>query len=197
MVVATTACVGVIITGGAAVPVISAAATSGGGFGVAGAAVGTAKAIGGAVGVAASSGAIAGATATGTAAGASIGAAIGGTAAAGVGGSGAGVASIFAGTALSGGIGFLVLGTSTKQEDEHITYDCWKPVVHDVSEEPSNGMYLKDLFSHQNIQKVTMATDCSTSLPNIVIENIWKEEFQIEYMMLNTTGEIVCHAKQM
>ncbi|CAG2227439.1 TRAF2 [Mytilus edulis] len=98
--------------------------------------------------------------------------------------------SIFAGTALSGGIGFLVLGTSTKQEDEHITYDCWKPVVHDVSEEPSNGMYLKDLFSHQNIQKVTMATDCSTSLPNIVIENIWKEEFQIEYMMLNTTGEI-------
>ncbi|VDI02610.1 Hypothetical predicted protein [Mytilus galloprovincialis] len=196
MVVATGACVVAITTGGAAVPVISAAATSGSGFGVAGAVVGTAKAIGGAVGVAASSGAIAGATATGTAAGAGIGAAIGGTAAAGVGGSGAGVASIVAGSAFTG-IGFLVLGTSTKQEDEHITYDCWKPVVHDVSEEPSNGMYLKDLFSHENIQKVTMATDCSTSLPNIVIENIWKEEFQIEYMMLNSTGEIVCHAKQM
>ncbi|XP_076112677.1 uncharacterized protein LOC143080629 [Mytilus galloprovincialis] len=195
MVIATTACAAAIISGGAAVPFIGSIAASGGTLGgAAGMGAGTASAVAGAVGAAASGGAIAGATATGTAAGAGIGAAVGGTAAAGVGGSSAGAALFAAGT---GGIGLLVVGTSTTQDDEHITYDCWKPVVHDVSEELSNGMYLKDLLSHENIQKVTMVTDCSTSLPNIVIENIWKEEFQIEYMMLNTTEEIVCHAKQL
>ncbi|XP_052060449.1 uncharacterized protein LOC127700812 isoform X2 [Mytilus californianus] len=193
MVIATTACVVTITTGGAALPMIGSIAATGVG-GAAGVGAGIASAVAGAVGAAASGGAIAGATATGTAAGAGIGAAVGGTAAAGVGGSSAGLAAVVAGT---GGIGLLVVGTSTNQDDGHITYDCWKPVLHDVSEVPSIGMYLKDLLSHANIQKVTIATGCYTSLPNIVIENIWKEEFQIEYMMLNTTGEIVCHAKQM
>lgn len=198
MVVSTIGCVAVLTaSGGVATPLVATIAASSSSIGGAAAVAGTVEAVGGAVAVAASTGAIAGAAGTGTVAGAGVGALVGSTAAAGVGGSGAGAATIVAGTALTGGIGLFVLGTSTKQEDGHITYDCWKPVVHDVSEEPSNGMYLKDLFSHENIQKVTMATDCSTSLPNIVIENIWKEEFQIEYMMLNTTGEIVCHAKQM
>ena len=35
-----------------------------------------------------------------------------------------------------------------------ITWDCWKPVVHEESEAPSAGMTLKELAEHENVEMV-------------------------------------------
>jgi hypothetical protein len=39
-------------------------------------------------------------------------------------------------------------------DDSAITFDCWKPILHDISDEPSNGKYLKDVASDSRIKKV-------------------------------------------
>jgi len=95
----------------------------------------------------------------------------------------------------SGPVGWLVVGTNVSEDGSRITYDCWKSVIHDTSEEPSNGMLLKDLLRHPNIAKATVADDISTELPCIALENIWSETFEIQYVRFNDTGKIVCHAK--
>ncbi|XP_053380743.1 uncharacterized protein LOC128548960 [Mercenaria mercenaria] len=192
MVVFTGAAVVTVITGGAAAGPIAAGIGTAAGTTAAG--VGTGAAVGTAVGVGTAGGAIAGAGVAGTATGAGIGAVAGGTAAAGVGGSGAGLGALVA-TVGTGGWGLLAVGTSVNSEDGETTYDCWKPVVHDKSTEPSSGMLLKDMICHPNVTNVTMTTGICTELPSIVIENIWNETFEIQYLVLHNTGKIACHAK--
>ena len=95
----------------------------------------------------------------------------------------------------TGGWGLLAIGTSVKPEGDQTTYDCWKPVVHDKSEDPSDGILMKDLVSHPHVAKVTITEGICTDLPHIILENVWKEMFEIEYLLLHDTGKIVCHAK--
>jgi hypothetical protein len=40
------------------------------------------------------------------------------------------------------------------EDNSSITFDCWKQVLHDLSVEPSNGKYLKDVASDSRIKKV-------------------------------------------
>jgi hypothetical protein len=40
------------------------------------------------------------------------------------------------------------------EDDSSITFDCWKQILHDLSDEPSNGKYLKDIASDSRIKKV-------------------------------------------
>jgi hypothetical protein len=97
----------------------------------------------------------------------------------------------------TGGLGLLAVGASVNQEDDEISYDCWKPVVHDTSPERSNGMLLKDMVCHPNVANVTMTTSICDGLPNIIIENIWNETFEIEYVFIHSSGKIACHAKHL
>lgn len=205
MVLGTVAAVTIICTGGAAIGPIAAGASVGGAAGAGGAVAGTASAVATAAGVGTAGGAIAGASAVATAAGTSAGAGTiasgavmgglaGGTAAAGVGGTGAG-AGVLVATVSTGGLALLAVGASVNQEDDEISYDCWKPVVHDTSPERSNGMLLKDMVCHPNVANVTMTTGICDGLPNIIIENIWNETFEIEYVFIHNSGKIACHAK--
>lgn len=100
---------------------------------------------------------------------------------------------VAAGTTLaaSNPVGWAVLGKT----DDGTTYDCWKAVIHDQSTEPSNGMLLRDVMNHPNVSKVSITTGSRPELPHIVIENIWKEEFEIEYYILKENNNLVCHAK--
>lgn len=92
-------------------------------------------------------------------------------------------------------VGWLGVGASVA--DNKITYDCWKPVIHDTSEEMSNGILLKDLVVNPNVAKVTISEGCRDELPTVLLENKWKERFEIQYILLNETGKIMCHARQM
>ncbi|XP_045191420.2 uncharacterized protein LOC123548313 [Mercenaria mercenaria] len=147
-----------------------------------------------AVGTGTSSGAIAGAIASKTATSAAAGALLGGISAAGIGSMMAGGLAVASGVVASNPIGLLAVGTSHTEEKDRITYDCWKPVLHDTSLESSNGMILKDLVCHPNIANVTVTP--SVCLPQIVIENVWNEKFEIEYVVQDS-DKLSCHARPM
>ena len=179
MVVGTSLAVATVMTAGAAAPAAAGAVVAGTSGGVA---AGTATAAGAITGAA---GGTAGAVATGAVAGA--------TSAAGVGGTGTGIAAALG--IGSGPVGWIVLGTETGSDGSGITYDCWKPVLHDTSVEPSTGMLLKDVMDHPNIANVSVSPGVVDGLPNIVLENIWKEKFEVQYFVIRESNRLVCHAK--
>ncbi|VDI78615.1 Hypothetical predicted protein [Mytilus galloprovincialis] len=131
----------------------------------------------------------------------SEGAAIGSAIAAGVGSTGSVVATTALGggafKAWTGGAGLILIGASNNPDEYGITYDCWKPVIHEEYKEPSRGILLKELCVHPNVLQVAATTGHHPGLPNIVIENIWNELFEIEYLWLHATESIVGHAKQL
>ena len=145
-----------------------------------------------AVGTGTSSGAIAGAVASKTALGALTGAFVGGITSASVGSVLAGSMAMTSEAIASSPFGLLAVGMSHSRDGNQITYDCWKPVVHDMSEDFSGGMLLKDLVCHPHIADITVTP--SEFLPQIVLKNIWKEKFEIEYVVLQDTNKLVCHA---
>ena len=75
-----------------------------------------------------------------------------------------------------GPVGWCVLGAEAPEgHDQLFTYDCWKPVLHDTSPEPSNGKLLKDVLSDPRIENIF-------ELPELVVENVWHEKFQIQFL---------------
>lgn len=150
--------------------------------------------LGGAIATGVSAGSVAGAIVSSTAAGAVTGASVGGLSSASVGSVVSGTLGMITGGITSGPIGLLIIGTSQHIDEQHMTFDCWKPVLHDGSDEPSSGMMLKDLCAHPNISHVSYSE--GSDLPDIVIENIWNERFAIEYLLLPETKQIFGHAKK-
>lgn len=104
-----------------------------------------------------------------------------------------------AGTALvaAGPAGWIVLGTASKPEiaSHEYTYDCWKPVVRDTSSEASCGVLLRDFVFDSRIKHVSVSSKEGASLPTIVLQNIWDEEFKIDYVMLSG-GHLAAHASR-
>ena len=141
----------------------------------------------------ASSGAISGAIASKTIASAASGAVLGSLTAAGLG-------SVLAGSmaAAVGGIGLTPLGllaVGTRLDGKKITHDRWKPVIHDTSDEPTQGMMLRELLCHPHVASVNVTY--SAFLPQIILENIWKEKFEIEYAALQDAEKLCCHANHL
>ncbi|CAF1329027.1 unnamed protein product, partial [Rotaria sordida] len=139
-------------------------------------------------------GAVGGVLAGGTAGVAATSAATGAATAAAVSSASAGAASL--GTVagiLSGPVGWLALGTSKEEQLPSVyTFDCWKLVLHDDSREPSNGRLLRDVALDTRMKQVTI-TNSHTDLPNLVLQNIWDEEFRIEYIYL-LDDQLTAHA---
>jgi hypothetical protein len=205
MTVLTVGVVATILTAGAAAPAVALITTGAGGGAVAGGAVGvvttaaagagaTAATVAGTAAAGGVMGAVSGAIAGGTVGAAATGAATGAATAAAVSSASAGAASL--GTAagiLSGPVGWLVLGVSKEEQSSGVyTFDCWKPVLHDDSREPSNGRLLRDVACDPRIKQVT-TMNSDSDLPNLVLQNVWDEEFRIEYVYL-PDGQLTTHA---
>lgn len=100
-----------------------------------------------------------------------------------------------AGTAaavVAGPVGWLVLGTSEIQLSSAFTYDCWKPIIHDQSPEPSMGKTLKEVAMDERVKSV-IQVDNNTHLPHFIFENIWDEKFFIDYIQVGP-NQICAHA---
>lgn len=157
--------VATVLTAGAAAPAVGAAGAAATGAATTGAA---------ATGAAAAGAAATGAATTGGATGlASFGAATGGVA--------------------SGPLGWAILGASEDEQSTGVyTFDCWKLVVHDDSLKPSNGRLLRDIVKDPRIKQVR-TTSNNSDLPNLILTNIWDEEFRVEYVYL-PDGQLSTHA---
>eukprot|EP00928_Gymnodinium_smaydae_P075194 TRINITY_DN581_c0_g1_i3.p1 TRINITY_DN581_c0_g1~~TRINITY_DN581_c0_g1_i3.p1 ORF type:complete len:213 (-),score=17.75 TRINITY_DN581_c0_g1_i3:197-835(-) len=70
-----------------------------------------------------------------------------------------------------------------------VTWDCWKPIVHDNSTTPSRGRPLIDIL------KDPVISDYSVGNHSIVVRNRWNESWRIDPLIL-PWGEVAAHASQ-
>eukprot|EP00928_Gymnodinium_smaydae_P075193 TRINITY_DN581_c0_g1_i2.p1 TRINITY_DN581_c0_g1~~TRINITY_DN581_c0_g1_i2.p1 ORF type:complete len:174 (-),score=20.14 TRINITY_DN581_c0_g1_i2:302-823(-) len=71
-----------------------------------------------------------------------------------------------------------------------VTWDCWKPIVHDSSTTPSRGRPLIDIL------KDPVISDYSVGNHSIVVRNRWNESWRIDPLIL-PWGEVAAHASQL
>ena len=166
LVVATTT----IVTGGAAT-VVTAPALASATSGIATTGVAASAGVGGVVG--AITGAAAGGSAGAAAGGAVVGAA-----------SSTATSGVLVGLT-TGPIGWAVLGTDLRED---VTYDCWKPILHDQSPTPSSGKLLKEIVQDSRIKEVAVDDQ------QIVLKNVWDENFKIEFFFLPFNNQLAAHA---
>ncbi|KAH9234127.1 hypothetical protein K456DRAFT_1664970 [Colletotrichum gloeosporioides 23] len=57
--------------------------------------------------------------------------------------------------------------------DNGVSWDCWKPVVMETSEVPSQGMTLQDLHGHRNMKQITINHN------SFIAENVLGRRFQL------------------
>lgn len=172
-----------------------AGATAGLGVGVLGSAVGvgTASLASGAAGASAAAGAILGSVFSAGASGI-VGGAVAGaiTAAASNAGTAAlgGAATI---STLSGTLGSVVLGATETQTTGTYTFDCWKLLLHDETTDPSDGKLLQEVIDDPRIKQATALPDPQSPYPQITLQNIWDEQFRIEFFSLSH-DQLAAHA---
>ncbi|KAK0047193.1 protein FAM71B [Biomphalaria pfeifferi] len=196
----------IVATGGTAAPIVAAAA-EGVVLGATGAATATASGVAVATAAATSAGAVTGAvavgaagtaaaTATGVVTGAATSAAIAGGTALGVSASGTGAAGLVTAGVAAGPVGWLVLGTEKHIIHKMYTFDCWKPVVHEMSTEPSKGKLLRDVVGDPRVKQTIVKSNEDGQLPEIILQNIWDELFRIDFVMLSSQ-QLAAHAVRM
>ena len=139
----------------------------------------------------------AGAVGTGVLTGAGLASVTGAGAAAAISSVYAGATSLMTGPTagiLSGPVGWIVLGTTAEQSSGIYTYDCWKPILHDDSSEPSHGKTLREIAMDPRIKQVlTTANENNANFPHLVLQNVWDEQFRIDYVYL-PSNELAAHA---
>ena len=95
----------------------------------------------------------------------------------------------------SGPLGFLLVGASTTGVNDY-TYDCWKAVLHDVTPTPSQGKLLSEIMRDDRIATVEASTKNALGLPEIIVQNVWKEHFKFDYVVLSS-GILALHAVEL
>ncbi|EUC27047.1 hypothetical protein COCCADRAFT_31365 [Bipolaris zeicola 26-R-13] len=107
---------------------------------------------------------------------------------AGVVGGGSGSAGIALATFV-GPIGWAVVGCK-ENNNQHgksgYTWDCWKPIIRDTSTVASDGMTLRCLATHPNIQSMSFEQG------ELLVENIFGEHFRLT--PVNIEGSLAFHA---
>lgn len=88
---------------------------------------------------------------------------------------------------VSGPLGWLVVGC-----EGAASFDCWKPVLHDWTQEPSSGLPLRDLVRDPRILRVGMLDN-----QLVVVENVWREQFYLDPVKLPGWGGLALHAKRL
>ena len=97
----------------------------------------------------------------------------------------------------------VAVGTSVSEsenENHLVTWDCWKPILHDQSTEPSlNGKLFKELIEDNRVKQVTIDYnnyDYNDLVPKIILCNVWDEQFKIDFVLLppDSNNRIAAHA---
>lgn len=100
-----------------------------------------------------------------------------------------GSAGLLGASIASGPVGWIILGA----DPADLTFDCWKPLLHDKSVEPSNGILLRNVLSDARIKEIRVTDGTNPTFPAFQLRNIWNEDFAITYVCL-PDGELAAHA---
>jgi len=79
-----------------------------------------------------------------------------------------------------------MLGADT----DGLSWDCWKPVLHDKSTAPSSGMRMKEVASDPRVKKITVDDE------KVTLVNVWDEKFQVTFFDIPGFG-IAAHAAKL
>ena len=104
---------------------------------------------------------------------------------AGIVGGGSGSAGIALAT-LVGPLGWAVVGSKKDDGENGYTWDCWKPIIRNMSTRPSQGMPLQSLAVHPNVQSVSLDQD------GLLVGNIFGERFRLA--PVDVEGTLAFHA---
>jgi len=85
-----------------------------------------------------------------------------------------------------GWAGIAMLGADT----DGLSWDCWKPVLHDESATPSSGKPMKEVVSDPRVKKITVDDG------KLTLVNVWDEKFQVTYFDIPGFG-IAAHADKL
>ena len=92
-------------------------------------------------------------------------------------------------------VGLITIGADRRGDE--LTFDCWKPVLHDTSAGRSSGMKLNDIVRDHRIHRVVVAEGkVGQHLPDISLVNVWGEKFDLHYMVLPDDGQLAFHAQR-
>eukprot|EP00928_Gymnodinium_smaydae_P062696 TRINITY_DN464_c0_g1_i2.p1 TRINITY_DN464_c0_g1~~TRINITY_DN464_c0_g1_i2.p1 ORF type:complete len:256 (+),score=31.12 TRINITY_DN464_c0_g1_i2:84-851(+) len=90
-------------------------------------------------------------------------------------------------TAVGAGIGVIVVGAEVGASA--VTWDCWKPILHESSAAPSRGRLLSDLLNDPLIN------DYHVGSHSVFVRNRWNESWRIDPVIL-PWGQVAAHASQ-
>ena len=94
-----------------------------------------------------------------------------------------------------GSLALVGLGTNLSN-DNQLTWDCWKPILHEESLEPSHGKLIREIIEDSRIKKITIIKN--EPFPEIILLNVWEEEFKINFGFLrNSSNQLAAHATRL
>jgi len=89
--------------------------------------------------------------------------------------------------------GWITIGANCEPKS-NITWDCWKPILHEEDNSKSTGILLKDLAADERVKTISFENDNI----HLTVENIWNEKFQLCPVQLPEPvgGGIAFHAER-
>eukprot|EP00928_Gymnodinium_smaydae_P016976 TRINITY_DN1644_c0_g1_i6.p1 TRINITY_DN1644_c0_g1~~TRINITY_DN1644_c0_g1_i6.p1 ORF type:complete len:223 (+),score=26.89 TRINITY_DN1644_c0_g1_i6:154-822(+) len=83
----------------------------------------------------------------------------------------------------------LALVVGADADASAVTWDCWKPMLHEKSTAPSRGRLLTDLLNDPAISDYHIGHD------SVLVRNRWNESWRIDPLIL-PWGQVAAHASQ-
>eukprot|EP00928_Gymnodinium_smaydae_P001204 TRINITY_DN10450_c0_g2_i1.p1 TRINITY_DN10450_c0_g2~~TRINITY_DN10450_c0_g2_i1.p1 ORF type:complete len:234 (-),score=31.99 TRINITY_DN10450_c0_g2_i1:245-946(-) len=86
-------------------------------------------------------------------------------------------------------LGAIVVGAQADPVAVAVSWDCWKPILHETSLAPSRGRPLMDILNDPAV------VDSQVGTHSVFVRNRWNESWRIDPLIL-PWGQLVAHASQ-
>eukprot|EP00928_Gymnodinium_smaydae_P016974 TRINITY_DN1644_c0_g1_i3.p1 TRINITY_DN1644_c0_g1~~TRINITY_DN1644_c0_g1_i3.p1 ORF type:complete len:204 (+),score=11.58 TRINITY_DN1644_c0_g1_i3:38-649(+) len=87
-------------------------------------------------------------------------------------------------------LSFITVGADAGANASAVTWDCWKPILHEESTAPSRGRSLADLLNDPLVVDFQVGGDA------VFLRNRWNESWRIDPFIL-PWGQVAAHASQL
>eukprot|EP00928_Gymnodinium_smaydae_P034053 TRINITY_DN2421_c0_g1_i1.p1 TRINITY_DN2421_c0_g1~~TRINITY_DN2421_c0_g1_i1.p1 ORF type:complete len:253 (-),score=34.40 TRINITY_DN2421_c0_g1_i1:242-1000(-) len=92
--------------------------------------------------------------------------------------------------AIFSGLGIALVTLGADLDNATVTWDCWKPLLHDTSTAPSRGRLVADILTHPVINGYRIESHA------VFVRNRWNEYWRIDPLVL-PWGQVAAHATRL